>query len=951
MENYEQYTKVNRGYTMNCAGNCSFAGDYIHQSPRNPYIRTASGAWKATTATMDAADRAKLPAPAVQLVWADTRDALLPTEGAPRTAPLGLSHIDSLPWQQYSAPGTGFASCTNPGSRDQNVYSAEYTPGGLYASAPVNFRAATIPRSYPLYIENRTAQKRFYRVSINDQASASFDYTDFDSTSPNFGEPLARTSAIIIASISSVTGAVVVGPGVNTPISITVEETNAGGTLIAGGAKTTVSLNVGGADASSTETFQPAIDPVVTETKPFQLLGVDRQNGQSLFVPKGTAFPNPTPLAPNPLAPNPLAPNPLAPNPLAPNPLAPNPLAPNPFPADQDVTVYDVTDISYVVTNEGDQTAAIKVLANAIASEAERKKHVFLMLINRAVPTPGFNYAQNGDCAAVDTSQAVPISTIPTPLAPNPLAPNPLAPNPLAPNPLAPNPLAPNYPPDVSNATFYVAPVAPGQTNALAAPGAAGPGRQPQQRLARRDRNGRIRSVSMTQAPGSAPYIAARAKDVMVVTIRDILIDNTGTPLTQTTIDFKAKGEVPNHNGETFEEAAAEAGTQVPHHLTFTVQPTSTLSGATIAPPVQVAIVDTFGGIVTGSTAAVTIAIGTNPGGGTLSGTTTVNAVNGVATFSNLSISGAGNGYTLVATAAGLGSATSQAFNVTVNVNLNAQFAVLNTDFLSFGYGNMRGGRNGVAADSTGTGTIVVSGVSGPVTAAFLFWHGPTYTNDVSANSQVTFAGQPVTGTNVGLASDNNWAFLNSHSYAANVTSLVSGNASYSLNNFRKLPDGLQADINGVSLIVFFNDGNSANNRDVYLVGKNDSNTSLGPPYISESWNVTLSGINYGGANAMLEVHVADGQGFGDAGVVLTGVDAWQVVPPGANFQGTTVQNEPASVPLGSNDGGLYDIRSWAIPDTGVLQIGPNNSVTMTTGVVNDYLSLVVMLVSVPHVP
>ena len=41
------------------------------------------------------------------------------------------------------------------------------------------------------------------------------------------------------------------------------------------------------------------------------------------------------------------------------------------------------------------------------------------------------------------------------------------------------------------------------------------------------------------------------------------------------------------------------------------------------------------------------MAIGTNPGGGTLSGTTTVAAVAGVATFSNLSINKAGTGYTL----------------------------------------------------------------------------------------------------------------------------------------------------------------------------------------------------------------------------------------------------------------------------------------------------------------
>src|SRR5207247_10705656 len=46
---------------------------------------------------------------------------------------------------------------------------------------------------------------------------------------------------------------------------------------------------------------------------------------------------------------------------------------------------------------------------------------------------------------------------------------------------------------------------------------------------------------------------------------------------------------------------------------------------------------------------SVTVATGTNPGGGTLSGTPTVAASGGVATFSDLSINKSGNGYTLTA--------------------------------------------------------------------------------------------------------------------------------------------------------------------------------------------------------------------------------------------------------------------------------------------------------------
>ena len=55
---------------------------------------------------------------------------------------------------------------------------------------------------------------------------------------------------------------------------------------------------------------------------------------------------------------------------------------------------------------------------------------------------------------------------------------------------------------------------------------------------------------------------------------------------------------------------------------------------------------------------------GTGTGGAVLAGTGTVDAVDGVATFSGLSINLAGTGYTLTASASGLTSTTSNAINV-----------------------------------------------------------------------------------------------------------------------------------------------------------------------------------------------------------------------------------------------------------------------------------------------
>src|SRR5439155_197643 len=72
--------------------------------------------------------------------------------------------------------------------------------------------------------------------------------------------------------------------------------------------------------------------------------------------------------------------------------------------------------------------------------------------------------------------------------------------------------------------------------------------------------------------------------------------------------------------------------------LAFTVPPTTTIAGAAITPAVQVTAQDAQGNTATAFGGSVTVAIGTNPGGGTLSGTTSLNAVNGAATFAGLNI-------------------------------------------------------------------------------------------------------------------------------------------------------------------------------------------------------------------------------------------------------------------------------------------------------------------------
>jgi ELWxxDGT repeat protein len=101
-------------------------------------------------------------------------------------------------------------------------------------------------------------------------------------------------------------------------------------------------------------------------------------------------------------------------------------------------------------------------------------------------------------------------------------------------------------------------------------------------------------------------------------------------------------------------------------HLLFFQQPTNTVAGQTIS-PVIIEIVDQFGNVVTSeSSDMVTLSIGANPSGGTLTGTLTITVTNGIATFSDLSIDLAGGGYTLHATIGGsLADIDSNLFDIT----------------------------------------------------------------------------------------------------------------------------------------------------------------------------------------------------------------------------------------------------------------------------------------------
>ena len=154
-------------------------------------------------------------------------------------------------------------------------------------------------------------------------------------------------------------------------------------------------------------------------------------------------------------------------------------------------------------------------------------------------------------------------------------------------------------------------------------------------------------------------------------TFAGLSINKTGTGYTLAASDTTGTGGIHPLTGGTSSTFNITPGTAT--KLVYTQQPTTAAAGVAIAPPLTVAVEDANGNVVTTDNATkVTLAIGTNPNTGTLTGGGQVTVVSGVATFAAVSINNVGTGYTLTAsdtTGAGGGhpytAATSTAFNIT----------------------------------------------------------------------------------------------------------------------------------------------------------------------------------------------------------------------------------------------------------------------------------------------
>ncbi len=190
--------------------------------------------------------------------------------------------------------------------------------------------------------------------------------------------------------------------------------------------------------------------------------------------------------------------------------------------------------------------------------------------------------------------------------------------------------------------------------------------------------------------------------------------------------------------------------------IAVSTQPGGAVTGSALAPQPVVQVRDNTGGIVANSATPITATL--NGAGGTLSGTTTVNATNGVATFTNLVVTGAGS-YTLTFAGGGF-TATSNAFTITalpasqLFISTQPGGAVSGVVMTTQPVVQIRDNANGVVATdsrqvtatigggSAGTlsGTTTVTAVNGVATFTDLKITG-------TGNSTITFTSTPALTT------------------------------------------------------------------------------------------------------------------------------------------------------------------------------------------------------------
>lgn len=272
------------------------------------------------------------------------------------------------------------------------------------------------------------------------------------------------------------------------------------------------------------------------------------------------------------------------------------------------------------------------------------------------------------------------------------------------------DPVAPDVPPTVSvSASGGVATVAAGSTLSLAA------------RVT--DKRAQVVASPAVVWSSSTPTVAAVSADGVV----------TATTVGQTTISATSLGATGT--------IAVSVTPGAPAKLFIRTQPTDVPSGTAFTAPPVIEVRDALDNLVT--TASIPVSVSFASGVGTIGGATTVTSVQGLATFSQLTLSGLVGPRALAFSSTGLTAVNTVTFNVNVGPAAVLAFRQapagggLNSAFTTQPVLNVLDNGGNLAANAALTVTATIASGGGTLTGA----------TAQAANGVVTFSGFGVTGS------------------------------------------------------------------------------------------------------------------------------------------------------------------------------------------------------------
>ncbi len=580
-------------------GTAPFIGDYIDISPAPAFVPTSGGGWAFNTL-------ANSTLPVFHATWTDNRDVRPPLDGN---------------WANYAPPGSAGSTSSlfdptktvevcragNAGSRNQNIYTSRVS-GGLLVGAPGNAKplSPTVQRGFVVFAQNQTTVTRTFRMTILSQPQgaplsgrASFEQfprPPYTATAP---PPAPLTSIYVRVPARSTASRTVYATSTDpkAQLSIDVKEVSGvGGGVITSGLADRVVLNpdIENPDIENPDIENPDIENPDIENAEVYNPDIENPDIENPDI-ENPDIENPdieNPDIENINVANPDIENIGVANPDIENPDIENPDIENPDIENPDIENGVISDVTWTVTNIGNTTSAFNT--NVFLAAAGVPSGINTQLIvYKTYKTP---VLQPNGCDLKTETRNILLFNVPSP------------------NFITPGEGLPDQnDPSETNATLWLNPGEVGRVTL---------------RVYDPSKND---NIIVTNLDGSTASIDPRFNPSTVVT----------TAISAQGVDEK------DPFGATEPPAVTTTGT----NLFYLEQPTNTAPGAPIAPSVRVRIWDNTGAPLPGVTVSIAL-LDPHPVGVLLSGTTTAVAdVDGIATFTTLSVNIAATGLRLRATA------------------------------------------------------------------------------------------------------------------------------------------------------------------------------------------------------------------------------------------------------------------------------------------------------------